>query len=49
MSTARKALDWETMLKLSIDPPLARRMHEESPPRDPRYCTMCGELCALRD
>lgn len=49
MSRARKALDWDRMLKLAIDSPLATRMHAERPPRDPRYCTMCGELCAMKE
>lgn len=49
MSTARKALDWDGMLKLAIDPETARRMHAERPASDPRFCTMCSELCAMKD
>jgi phosphomethylpyrimidine synthase len=49
MSTARKALDWESMYKLAIDPPLARTMRGSRAPADEKLCSMCSELCALRD
>ncbi len=49
MSTARKALDWDGMLRLAIDPETARRMHAERPSADPSVCTMCSELCAMKD
>jgi phosphomethylpyrimidine synthase len=49
MSTARKALDWEKMYSLAIDPELARTMRGASRPADEKLCTMCSELCALKD
>ncbi len=49
MSRARKALDWEKMYKLAIDPPLARTMRGSRAPADEKLCSMCSELCALRD
>jgi phosphomethylpyrimidine synthase len=49
MSTARKALDWEKMYSLAIDPELARNMRGASKPADENLCTMCSELCALKD
>lgn len=48
MSVARKALDWEKMLSLAIDSPLARKIRESSQPQDKKFCTMCSELCALK-
>ncbi|MBW7997332.1 MAG: phosphomethylpyrimidine synthase ThiC [Candidatus Glassbacteria bacterium] len=49
MSTARKALDWEKMYELAIDPELARTMRAMSRPADENLCTMCSELCALKE
>ncbi len=48
MSRARKLLDWERQLDLSIDPQHARRVREESQPHTGDVCTMCGEYCALK-
>ncbi|HUU28424.1 MAG TPA: phosphomethylpyrimidine synthase ThiC [archaeon] len=49
MSRARKKLDWQRMFSLAIDPPLARKARESRMPRDEKFCTMCAELCALKD
>lgn len=46
MSAARKRLDWETQIKLSIDPEKARKMHERFPSRGVG-CSMCGKYCAV--
>lgn len=46
MSIARKKLDWEEQVKLSLDPERSRQVHS-------RYasagvaCSMCGEYCAM--
>ena len=46
MSVARKKLDWEEQIRLSLDPERSRRVHS-------RYasggsaCSMCGEYCAM--
>ncbi len=48
MSRARKSLDWERQLELSIDPPKARRMFEERSKEGEEACTMCGNFCAMR-
>lgn len=48
MSRARKALDWETMYRLALDPEKARRMREMSEAAGSDVCTMCGPLCAVR-
>jgi len=47
MSKARRALDWDTQIKLSIAPPKARRYRETSQARDDQ-CTMCGRFCAMK-
>ena len=48
MSRARKSLDWEGQIKLSIDPDRAREIRAQSPPSDSDVCTMCGGLCAIK-
>jgi phosphomethylpyrimidine synthase len=48
MSQARANLDWNTMLKLAIDPKLADSMREECLPDDPEVCSMCGEFCSVK-
>jgi len=48
LSRARKALDWEGQIRLSIDPAKARRLRETSPPVENNVCTMCGSLCAIK-
>lgn len=46
MAKARKKLDWEKQISLSIDPEKARRFREESKISDDK-CTMCGKYCAI--
>ena len=49
MSAARKRLDWETQLKLAIDPVKATSIYKErSPNPEEEGCSMCGEFCALK-
>lgn len=48
MSRARKAMDWETMLNLAIDPEKARESRAQAMPKDEGVCSMCGEFCALK-
>lgn len=48
MSLARRNLDWETQMKLAIDPEKARRYREQSPPAEKDVCTMCGKYCAIK-
>jgi phosphomethylpyrimidine synthase len=47
MSAARKALDWERMYSLAIDPERAREMRASSEDYESSVCTMCGPLCAI--
>lgn len=48
MSKARAALDWETQIKLSMDPERARQIRERALPEAEGVCTMCGDLCAVK-
>jgi len=49
MSKARQEIDWEKMYSLAMDPAKARKMHESTQPKDQHTCTMCGNLCAMRN
>lgn len=48
MATARKALDWDEQIRLSIDPERAGMLRASSAPGDSDVCTMCGSLCAIK-
>ncbi len=46
MSRARKALDWKTQTKLSLDPELSQQVHSKIPAGG-TTCSMCGKYCAM--
>lgn len=48
LSKARKALDWKEQIRLSMDPPKAESMREETLPEDEDVCSMCGTLCSMK-
>ncbi len=48
MAKARAALDWETQIRLSLDPDKARRYRMEGGASRSKACTMCGEYCAIK-
>lgn len=48
MSEARSNLDWKRMLKLSINPDLAREIHERCTDADEEVCSMCGKFCSVK-
>jgi len=48
MARARKSLNWEDQIQLSVDPQRARKLRESSMPKESDVCTMCGELCAIK-
>ncbi|MDO9390721.1 MAG: phosphomethylpyrimidine synthase ThiC [bacterium] len=48
MSQARKALDWDKQIELSINPPHARQVYESAPKRESGACTMCGDYCSMK-
>lgn len=48
MAKARKALDWDRQIELSIDPEKAKRYRKEKNPSENTTCTMCGKFCAMK-
>jgi phosphomethylpyrimidine synthase len=48
MAHARRNMDWEQQINLSLDPTLADRLRSSSQPADKDVCTMCGEFCAIK-
>lgn len=46
ISRARKALDWEGMKTLALDPEMVDKRREEH--KDHRECAMCGKFCAYK-
>jgi phosphomethylpyrimidine synthase len=48
MDTARKDLNWESMLNLAIDPETAKRIHTRDKNANDEVCSMCGEFCAIK-
>lgn len=48
MAKARKNLDWEAQIALSVNPEKARRYRMNSEIGDDDACTMCGEFCAIK-
>lgn len=49
MSRARRELNWETMSANALDPEIARRRKSESESSNEDHCTMCGNLCAVKN
>jgi phosphomethylpyrimidine synthase len=48
MSTARRALDWEKMFGIALDPETAKKVRESVKSKLPDVCSMCGEYCAIK-
>jgi phosphomethylpyrimidine synthase len=48
MAEARNRLDWNTQMRLAIDPIRARAYRKSSMPIVDEVCTMCGEFCAIK-
>ena len=46
MSMARKKLDWEEQVRLSLDPERSRQVHSKHTTAG-SACSMCGEFCAM--
>lgn len=49
ISKARRDLSWEGMFANAINPEEARRRKQESESSDEDHCTMCGNLCAIKN
>jgi len=49
MSMARADQDWQTQIKLALDPDKARERHDKLPESAHKagVCTMCGEYCSF--
>ncbi len=47
MAQARKRLDWETQIKLSLRPEYSRQVHSRHTSGG-EACSMCGDFCAMR-
>jgi phosphomethylpyrimidine synthase len=48
MSRARKALQWDRQVELSVNPGKAGAVLEQCRVSDHEGCTMCGEFCAMK-
>jgi len=48
MAVARKNLDWEKQIELSLDPLKARKYRENRNEDGTEACSMCGEYCAMK-
>jgi phosphomethylpyrimidine synthase len=48
MARARRALDWEKMFELVLDPQKAREYRDKRKPAQDEFCSMCGDLCAIK-
>lgn len=49
ISKARRDLDWETIFAHALDPAIAKKRKMESESSDEDHCTMCGNLCAVKN
>lgn len=48
MARARRDLDWDKMFKLVIDPKKAKSYRDIRKPSREEFCSMCGDLCAIK-
>ena len=48
MAKARKALDWEAMFDVCLDPEKARKYRERGCTKLEDGCSMCGDVCAVK-
>ena len=49
MSKYRRELDWKGMYSVAIDPELAKKRRGQSESSNEDICTMCGDLCAIKN
>lgn len=49
ISKARRELDWNTIFSNALDPELAQKRKMESESSHEDHCTMCGNLCAVKN
>ncbi|MDR0334518.1 MAG: phosphomethylpyrimidine synthase ThiC [Methanomassiliicoccaceae archaeon] len=48
MARARRALDWEAMFSIALDPDKARKYRERGCTEKNDGCSMCGDVCAIK-
>ncbi len=48
LATARKNMDWDGQVNLSLDPEKAASARAERSPLDEDVCTMCSDLCSIK-
>ena len=48
MAAARRALDWEKMFSIALDPDKARKYRERGCTEKEEGCSMCGDVCAIK-
>jgi len=48
MAGARRALDWERMFSIALDPDKARKYRERGCTEKEEGCSMCGDVCAIK-
>jgi len=48
MAKARRALDWDTMFDIALDPEKARRYRGRGSTEKSDGCSMCGDVCAIK-
>jgi len=48
MAHARRALDWEKMFSIALDPDKARKYRERGCTEKEEGCSMCGDVCAIK-
>jgi phosphomethylpyrimidine synthase len=48
MAKARRDLNWDLMFDLVLDPKKAKRYRDQRKPTHEEFCSMCGDLCAIK-
>jgi len=48
ISRARRNLDWEKHMELAMDKEEFKSRRTSRPSHDPKVCSMCSDLCAIR-
>lgn len=48
MAKARQSVNWEKMLKYTIDPWKFAELRRKEPKKEEKYCSMCGQFCVFK-
>lgn len=48
MAKARRKLDWDKQIKLSLDPEKSKLLRKQSEANKDDFCSMCGPFCAIK-